>query len=366
MTPLLRVEGVTKTFSVPSGLFGRAKVSAVDDVSLAVDQGEIVGLVGESGSGKTTLARCILGLTRPDRGTIVFDGVDITGVRGAEARELRRRVQPVFQDPFSSLDPRWSVGRSIREALDSFRIGTVVERDAKVLELLDRVGLGSGFAERRPGELSGGQRQRVGIAAALASGPDLIVADEPVSALDVSVQAQVLNLMAELQRDLGVAVLFVAHDLSVVEHISRRVAVMYLGRIAEFGPAGHVFTDPRHPYTRALVTAIPYPDPTRRSARVQLTGEIPSPLDPPAGCRFHPRCPIAVDRCRTDVPVLTAPIDPPVDRPTAPVAPVAPVVLSLPTSPDQAQKHTGDGGERRAACHVTAPAPAPTVHRRNA
>lgn len=322
MSALLQIEHLTRAFAVSSGLFGRKHVSAVDDVSLDVGAGEVVGLVGESGSGKTTLARCILGLSRIDRGTIVFDGTDIASMSGPARREYRRRVQPVFQDPYASLDPRWTVGRSIREALDAYRIGTPADRDSRVLDLLDRVGLSGDYAARLPRALSGGQRQRVGIAAALASGPDVVIADEPVSALDVSVQAQVLNLIADLQRDLGLAVLFVAHDLSVVEHISQRVAVMYLGRIVETGPAGAVFNEPAHPYTRALVQAIPYPDPTRRTSRTPLVGEIPSPVNPPDGCRFNPRCPLVIDVCR-------------VQRPPLEVA----------------------GPAHRAACHVTAPGP---------
>ncbi len=304
MSPLLRVDGLVKTFPVQSGLFGKRTVSAVAGVSLEVDRGEVLGLVGESGSGKTTLARCVLGLTPIDAGQIVFDGVDVASLRGRQRTEFRRRVQPVFQDPFASLDPRWTVGRSVREALDAFRIGTPSDRDNRVAELLDRVGLRPENADRYPRQLSGGQRQRVGIAAALASGPDLIVADEPVSALDVSVQAQVLNLFADLQSDLGLAVLFVAHDLAVVEHISQRVAVMYLGHIAEVGEASTLFRESRHPYTRALMDAIPYPDPARRLEHTPLQGEIPSPLDPPSGCRFHTRCPLAESTCRTQQPEL--------------------------------------------------------------
>lgn len=306
MSPLLEVEGLVKDFSVPSGMFGRRTVSAVADVSLTVDPSEVLGLVGESGSGKTTLARCILGLATPTSGSISFDGVDVTTLRKAEQREFRRRVQPVFQDPFASLDPRWTVGRCVRESLDSYGIGTSADRDKRVLALLDRVGLGAAYAERVPRQLSGGQRQRVGIAAALASEPDLIVADEPVSALDVSVQAQVLNLIADLQKDLGVAVLFVAHDLAVVEHISQRVAVMYLGRIVETGEVKDIFRTPTHPYTRALIEAIPHPDPRHRLDHVPLSGEIPSPLNPPSGCRFHPRCPLAVSACSQRQPGLEA------------------------------------------------------------
>ncbi|MEP6853558.1 MAG: ABC transporter ATP-binding protein [bacterium] len=327
MSALLEVDHAVKTFSVPAGLFSRRAVSAVDGVSLEIAAGENLGLVGESGSGKTTLARCILGLTDVDSGSIRFDGTEVTGLRGSARREFRRRVQPVFQDPFASLDPRWSVGRTIREALDSYRIGTPADRERRTVELLDQVGLSPSYADRLPSQLSGGQRQRVGIAAALASRPELIVADEPVSALDVSVQAQVLNLLVDLQRNLGVAILFVAHDLSVVEHACQRVAVMYLGHIVETGTATDVFDHPRHPYSEALIAAIPYPDPTRRVTRTPLSGEIPSPINPPSGCRFNPRCPLAIDVCRSVRPPLTA---------------------ATPT--------------HRAACHVTTPAVPTPVH----
>jgi oligopeptide transport system ATP-binding protein len=304
--PLLRVEGLVKRFAVGSGTWRRgAHVHAVDGVDLDVAPGEVLAIVGESGSGKTTLARCILRLIDPTAGRILFDGLDVTAIRGRDLGLFRQRVQPVFQDPFSSLDPRWTVGRSVREALDAHAIGTKQERAARVAHLLDRVGLSAALAGRRPHELSGGQRQRVGIAAALAPAPDLIVADEPVSALDVSVQAQVLNLLSELQRDLGLAIVFVAHDLSVVEHISHRVAVMYLGRIVETGPTTAVFRDPRHPYTTALLEAIPLPDPSRRLRPPALAGEIPSPISPPSGCRFHPRCPVAISRCIDDDPEMT-------------------------------------------------------------
>ena len=305
MPDLVTVTGLTKTFPVSTGLFGRRSVSAVDNVSFSIGRREVLGLVGESGSGKSTLARCLLGLTRPDAGSIVFDGVDVAGLKGKAMNEFRRRVQPVFQDPYGSLDPRWSVGRTIRESLDAYRVGSPADRDLRVLELLDRVGLRPEHASRRPRSLSGGQRQRVGIAAALASEPELIVADEPVSALDVSVQAQVLNLFAELRDDLGVSILFIAHDLAVVEHLCQRVAVMYLGRLAEVATANELFDLQLHPYTRALLASIPQPNPDHRDAIDPLEGEIPSPLDPPTGCRFHPRCPIAETRCREEVPPPT-------------------------------------------------------------
>jgi oligopeptide transport system ATP-binding protein len=304
--PLLHVEGLVKRFPVRSGIFRRgAQLHAVEGVNLDVAQGEVLAVVGESGSGKSTLARCILRLIDPTAGRVVFDGEDVTAMTGRRLDGFRQRVQPVFQDPFSSLDPRWTVGRSVREALDAHAIGTRHERDARVADLLDRVGLSPELAARRPHELSGGQRQRVGIAAALAPSPALIVADEPVSALDVSVQAQVLNLLAELQRDLELAILFVAHDLAVVEHISHRVAVMYLGRIVETGTTEAVFRDPQHPYTQALLAAIPLPDPSQRLRPPELLGEIPSPISPPSGCRFHTRCPVAIARCAKEDPEMT-------------------------------------------------------------
>jgi oligopeptide/dipeptide ABC transporter ATP-binding protein len=304
--PILEVSGLVKHFSVDRGFLRTgAKLHAVDGVDLTVDPGEVLAVVGESGSGKSTLARCILRLIDPTAGRIVFEGIDITGMKGRQLATFRQRVQPVFQDPYSSIDPRWRVGRSVREALDDFGIGTKSDRRARVHDLLERVGLDPSLADRRPHELSGGQRQRVGIAAALAPSPKLIVADEPVSALDVSVQAQVLNLLSEIQRDLGLAIVFVAHDLAVVEHISHRTAVMYLGKIVETGPTSAVFRDPQHPYTQALLEAIPYPDPERRLSATGLQGEIPSPSAPPSGCRFRTRCPIAIERCVTDEPGMT-------------------------------------------------------------
>ncbi len=304
--PLLHVEGLVKRFPVRSGIFRRgAQLHAVEGVDLDVARGEVLAVVGESGSGKSTLARCILRLIDPTAGRVVFDDEDVTAMKGRRLNGFRQRVQPVFQDPFSSLDPRWTVGRSVREALDAHALGTRQERDARVADLLDRVGLSPKLAARRPHELSGGQRQRVGIAAALAPSPALIVADEPVSALDVSVQAQVLNLLAELQRDLQLAILFVAHDLAVVEHISHRVAVMYLGRIVETGTTEAVFRDPQHPYTQALLAAIPLPDPSKRLRPPELRGEIPSPISPPSGCRFHTRCPVAIARCAQEDPEMT-------------------------------------------------------------
>jgi oligopeptide/dipeptide ABC transporter ATP-binding protein len=243
-------------------------------------------------------------MMRPTAGTVRFDGAEV-GTAGRARTSFRRRVQPIFQNPYSSLDPRWPVARTVREPLDAFGVGTRQDRDRRVGELLESVGLSQRHAEARPHELSGGQRQRVAIAAALALGPDLIVADEPVSALDVLVQAQILNLIASLQRDLGLAIVFITHDLAVVEHIADRVAVMYLGRIVEAGPADEVLSRPKHPYTRTLIDAIPQPDPRRRLEAGAVRGEIPSPLAPPAGCHFHPRCPLAIDVCRKDAPAMT-------------------------------------------------------------
>jgi oligopeptide/dipeptide ABC transporter ATP-binding protein len=304
--PILRVEGLVKHFPTDRGfLSSGAVVHAVDGVDLEIRPGEVLAVVGESGSGKSTLARCVLRLIDPTAGRIVFDGRDVIGLRGRQLASFRQQVQPVFQDPYSSIDPRWRVGQSIAESLNAFAIGTRAQRTERVVDLLDRVGLDPSFARRHPHELSGGQRQRVGIAAALAPAPRLIVADEPVSALDVSVQAQVLNLLAELQRDLGLAILFVAHDLAVVEHISHRTAVMYLGKIVETGATERVFRDPRHPYTKALLEAIPHPDPERSLRGSALEGEIPSPIAPPSGCRFRTRCPVAIDRCTTEEPAMT-------------------------------------------------------------
>ena len=305
MTALLEARQVVKHYPVGHRLFGQPDVvHALDGVDLVVRTGELVALVGESGSGKTTLARCVLGLTRPSAGTILLDDSEVSWSDKNALRAFRRRVQPVFQDPFASLDPRWSIAQTIREPLDAYDIGSPKERDVRVSELLDRVGLSARFSSRRPHELSGGQRQRVGIAAALALDPDLIVADEPVSALDVSVQAQILNLLSDLNESLGVAILLITHDLAIVEHICDRAVVLYLGRVAEEGPVDQLFGDPEHPYTRALMAAIPYPDPDRRLRTASVTGEIPSPIHPPPGCRFHTRCPVAIERCHLDEPAL--------------------------------------------------------------
>lgn len=259
MSELLRVDGLRKSYSTGGPPWKRRHVVALNDVSLTVRHGRTLGLVGESGSGKSTLGRCILALTKPDDGQVMFDGVDVLSLSSRSLRSFRRRVQPVFQDPYGSLDPRWPVGRSVRESLDSFRIGTPVSRSQRVLDLFDRVGLSSTLVDRLPTNLSGGQRQRVGIAAALASEPELIIADEPVSALDMSVQAQILNLLADLQQDLGVASIFITHDLGVVEHVSDEVAVLFRGSIVETGETDQVMNRPTHDYTRTLLAAIPRP-----------------------------------------------------------------------------------------------------------
>jgi len=305
--PLLEVDNVQVHFPVKQTALGRfhKSVKAVDGVSLTVEEGEAVGLVGESGCGKTTLGRAILRLLDPTGGHLRFAGEDITRMKPRELRSRRRQFQMIFQDPFSSLDPRLTVGESIGEALDIHRL--TPERSARrerLGQLLESVGLRAEHADRYPHEFSGGQRQRVGIARALAVEPRLIVCDEPVSALDVSVQAQVINLLQDLQRERRLALLFISHDLAVVEHLCSRIAVMYLGRIVEFGPARDLCKTPKHPYTQALLSAVPVVDPDSKRSRIILGGDVPSPIDPPSGCPFHPRCPVAEARCRTEVPAL--------------------------------------------------------------
>jgi len=307
--PILRVENLVKHFEVGGGLFGGrpAVVKAVDGVSFEIGRGETLGLVGESGCGKTTTGRCILRLEPPTGGRVIFEGRDLSTLSAAELRGMRRRMQVIFQDPYSSLNPRMTVGQIIAEPLAVHRIvPDRAARAARVQDLLRHAGLLPAMARRYPHELSGGQRQRVGIARALAMEPTLIICDEPVSALDVSIQAQIINLLEELQAEFGLTYLFVAHDLSVVRHISDRVAVMYLGKIVEITDRKSLYEDPLHPYTKALLSAVPIPDPVVEARRehVVLGGEVPSPLNPPSGCVFHPRCPIAVAECRTTVPDL--------------------------------------------------------------
>ena len=305
--PLLEVEGLTRHFAVERGLvFSRTAgvVRAVDGVSFALARGETLALVGESGCGKSTTARLVLRLIEPTAGAVRFEGQDITAMTGEPLRALRKRMQIVFQDPFASLNPRMTVGETLEEPLIVHAIGTAASRRARAIELLNLVGLADYHAQRYPHEFSGGQRQRIGIARALAVEPSLIVCDEPVSALDVSVQAQVINLLQDLQRKLGLSYLFIAHDLAVVKHMADRVAVMYLGQIVEIGPAAALFAAPRHPYTRTLLAAIPRPDPRREKTHAVASGDVPSPMNPPDGCRFHTRCPFAVDRCRTEMPAL--------------------------------------------------------------
>jgi oligopeptide/dipeptide ABC transporter ATP-binding protein len=303
--PILAVENLSRHFTVRSGvLFGRVTgtVRAVDGISFTLMRGETLALVGESGCGKSTTARLVLRLIEPTSGTIRFEGTFIHDMHGEPLRELRRRMQIVFQDPFSSLNPRMTVGQILEEPLIVHHLGDPKSRRARVEELLGVVGLAPYHARRYPHEFSGGQRQRIGIARALAVEPVLIVCDEPVSALDVSIQAQVINLLRDLQRRLGLSYLFIAHDLAVVKHVADRVAVMYLGQIVEIGPKQSLFSDPRHPYTRTLLAAIPRPDPHRDRSREVAGGDVPGPMNPPSGCRFHTRCPYVIDRCRTEMP----------------------------------------------------------------
>jgi oligopeptide/dipeptide ABC transporter ATP-binding protein len=304
--PVLEVEDLRKHFPVRRGLFRRAvgRVLAVDGVSLSVAAGETVGLVGESGCGKSTVARTVLRLIEPTAGTIRLAGRDITHLPKADLRACRREMQIVFQDPFSSLNPRLAAGAIVGEPLKVHGVARSREREERVAALFEQVGLRPAQMRLYPHEFSGGQRQRICIARALALDPKLIVADEPVSALDVSIQAQVVNLMMDLQREKGLAYLFIGHDLAVVQHISHRIAVMYLGRIVEFADKMRLFEAPLHPYTEALLAAVPVPDPRRRRARRLLAGDVPSPMNPPSGCAFHTRCPYAMERCRRETPRL--------------------------------------------------------------
>jgi peptide/nickel transport system ATP-binding protein/oligopeptide transport system ATP-binding protein len=305
-SPLVEVRNLTKHFPIRSGILRRTRdwCKAVDDVSITIKKGETVGLVGESGCGKTTVGLSILRLLKPTSGQILFEGTDILSLKGNQLREMRRQMQIIFQDPFSSLNPRMQIGRSVAEGLRIHRTGSVRERHDQVIELLRRVGLEDYHAKRYPHEFSGGQRQRIGIARALALRPKFIVADEPVSALDVSIQAQMLNLLKDLQQDFDLTYLFVAHNMSVIDHISDRVAVMYLGKLVEIAFPNDIFRQPLHPYSHALMSAIPVANPRRKSKRVILEGDVPSPLNPPTGCRFHTRCPVAKGHCSMEQPEL--------------------------------------------------------------
>lgn len=305
--PLIQVQNLVKTFPIKGGLFSRevASVKAVSDVTFDIFEGETLGLVGESGCGKSTLGRCVIRLLESTAGKIIFEGRDVTQLAGEELRQLRRKMQIIFQDPYASLNPRMTVGSIISEPLEIHKLfDSKKDRLDRVKQLLELVGLRPEHISRYPHEFSGGQRQRIGIARALAVEPRFIVCDEPVSALDVSIQAQVINLLMDLQQKFGLTYLFIAHDLKVVEHISNRVAVMYLGKIVELATSDDLYLHPQHPYTRALLSAIPIPDPHGKEQRVILTGDVPSPITPPQGCHFNPRCPIADEGCRKDYPAF--------------------------------------------------------------
>ena len=304
--PLVSIKDMQVYFPVTAGLLVQRKVAdvkAVDGISFSVKRGETLGLVGESGCGKSTTGKAILQLNRPTKGSVEFAGTDLTTVKGRHLRSFRRRMQMIFQDPYASLNPRMSVGSIVSEPLTIHGLAKGARKE-RVESLLQTVGLNPYFASRYPHEFSGGQRQRIGIARALAVEPEFIVCDEPVSALDVSIQAQIINLLMQLQDDFGLTYLFIAHDLSVVRHISDRVAVMYLGHIMELTDRDSIFEDPLHPYTKALLSAVPIPDPIieKTRERIILTGDVPSPLNPPSGCVFHTRCPIVIDECKTELP----------------------------------------------------------------
>jgi peptide/nickel transport system ATP-binding protein/oligopeptide transport system ATP-binding protein len=306
--PILSIKDLTKYYPIHGGVFGgkMGDVRAVDGVTLSIAPGETLGLVGESGCGKSTLGRTVIRLEDPTAGEVFFEGRDMAHASRAELFQLRRDMQMIFQDPYSSLNPRMTVGEIVREPLVVHKRGARAQQLERVRSLLETVGMTGEMLDRYPHEFSGGQRQRIGIARALALEPRLVIADEPVSALDVSVQSQVLNLMLRLQRDMGLTYLFISHDLSVVEHVSDTIAVMYLGKIVEKGPAARIFERPAHPYTRALIAAIPQPEPQQRRTSPVVRGETPSPVSPPEGCPFHPRCPYAIEECRAGMPPLDA------------------------------------------------------------
>ncbi|MBB5538751.1 ABC transporter ATP-binding protein [Rhizobium giardinii] len=304
--PLLKVEDLTKHYPIGAGFLRKpfSAVRAVEDVSFSVEAGETLCIVGESGCGKSTVARLLMRLVDPTGGRVLIDGTDIAGLKKHELRAYRRRMQMVFQDPYSSLNPRLTAGQIITEPVENYERLSRKQREALAADLLHKVGMSPEMMHRLPSELSGGQRQRLGIARALALKPSIIIADEAVSALDVSVQAQILNLLMDLQQQLGIAFVFISHDLGVVEHLGHRVAVMYLGRIVELATCEALFAQPVHPYTEALIASAPVPDPTRVRLEAPVAGEVPSPINPPDGCAFHPRCPLAVERCRIEVPPL--------------------------------------------------------------
>ncbi len=303
---LLEVRGLRKYFPIRRGMLSRATdyVKAVDDISFSIDRGETFGLVGESGCGKTTTGRAVLRLIEPDSGEIKFDGADLRALGPRELRRRRRDMQIIFQDPYASLNPRMPVRSIVGEPFAIHGAASGSERERRVAELLETVGLDPEAGARYPHEFSGGQRQRIGIARALAMKPKLIVADEPVSALDVSIQAQIINLLADLQKQLGLTYLFISHGIPVIEHISNRIGVMYLGKLVEVGTSAQICVEPRHPYTKALLSAVPLPEPGRKRERIILHGDVPTPINPPSGCRFHTRCPIVEDRCKSEEPPL--------------------------------------------------------------
>ena len=313
-TPLIRVENLTKHFPITRGIIVQKQVGAVqavDNISFDILKGETLGLVGESGCGKSTTGRTLLQLHKPTSGKVFYNDIDLVSASNAEMRDMRRNIQIIFQDPYASLNPRMTVGSIVAEPLEVHNVGTTAERQERVRELLELVSLNPHFINRYPHEFSGGQRQRIGIARALALRPDFIVCDEPISALDVCIQAQVVNLLEELQAEFGLTYLFIAHDLSMVRHISDRVAVMYLGKIVELAPRDELYENPLHPYTQALLSAVPIPDPIleQKRTRVILQGDVPSPAHPPSGCRFHTRCPIAEEICSQEHPVWREALD---------------------------------------------------------